>query len=111
MSPGHPFQSVEALSGGYEIGEIVNSPPSVSNSSLHQGMKVPLHSPLIVLDDCDDNIISFVADSSIPVEGGGTLEDNVQDDQSTNIDVATREVSAVNTIDSSSQPMVRSSEY
>ena len=81
----------------------------MSNSSLHQGTKVPLHSPLIVLDDCDD--ISFVADSSIPVEDGGTLEDNVQDDQSTSIDVATREVSAANTIDSSSQPMVRSSEY
>ena len=47
-----------------------------------------------------------MADSSIPVEDGGTLEDNVQDDQSTNIDVATREVSAADTIASSSQPMV-----
>ena len=68
-SPGHPFQSVKALSGRYEIWRdtaVVNSPPSVPNSSLHQGTKVPLHSPLIVLDDCDD--ISIVADSSIPVE-------------------------------------------
>ena len=48
-------------------------------------MKVPLHSPLIVLDDC--NNISVVADSSILIEDGGTLEDNVQDDQSTNINV------------------------
>ena len=47
-----------------------------------------------------------MADSSIPVEDGGTLEDNVLDDQSTNNDVATREVSAADTIDSSSQPIV-----
>ena len=50
--------------------------------------------------------ISVVADSSISVEDGGTLEDNVQDDQSTNIDVATQEVKAADTINSSSQPMV-----
>ena len=86
------------------FGENVNSPPSVPNSSLHQGKKVPLHSALIILDDCDD--ISVVADSSISVEDGGTLEDNVQDDQSTNIDVATQEVKAADTINSSSQPMV-----
>ena len=67
------------------------------NSSLHQGTKVPLHSPLIVLNDCDD--ISKVADSRIPVEDGGTLEDNIPDDQSTNIDVATQEVPAADTID------------
>ena len=73
-SPVRPFQSVKALSGRYEIWRdtaVVNSPPSVPNSSLHQGTKVPLHSPLIVLDDCDD--ISIVADSSIPVEDSGTL--------------------------------------
>ena len=67
------------------FGEIINLSPSIPNSSLHKGIKVPLHSPLIVLDDCDD--ISVVADSSIPIEDGGTLDDNVQDDQSTNIDV------------------------
>ena len=50
------------------FGEIVNSPPSVPNFSLHQGTKVPLHSPLVVLDD-----ISIVANSSIPVEDGGTF--------------------------------------
>ena len=50
-----------------------------------------------------------MADSSITVKDGGTLEDNIPDDQSTNIDVATQEVSAADTIDSSSQPIVASS--
>ena len=59
---------------------------------------------MIVLDDCDD--ISAVADDSIPVGDRGTLEDNVPNDQSTNIDVATQKVSAADAIDHSSQPMV-----
>ena len=86
--------------------EIVNSPPSVPSSPLYQRTEVPLNSPLIVSDDCDD--ISPAADDSVPVGDGGTLKDNVPNDQSTNIDVATQEVSAADAIDSFGQPMVAS---
>ena len=86
--------------------EIVNSQPLVPSSPCHQRTEVPRNSPLLVLDDCDD--ISPVADDSVPVGDRDTLEDNVPNDQSTNIDVATQEVSAADAIDSSSQPMVAS---
>ena len=85
--------------------EIVNSQPSVPGSPCHRGTEVPRNSPLIVLDDCD---ISPVAEDSIPVGDRGTSEDCVPNDQSTNMDVATQEVSAADAIDSSSQPMVAS---
>ena len=86
--------------------EIVNSQPLVPSCPCHQRTEVPRNSPLIVLDDCDD--ISPVADDSVPVGDRGTLEENVPNDQSTNTDVATQEVSAADAIDSSSQPMVTS---
>ena len=76
--------------------EIVNSSPSVPSSPFHQRTEVPLNSPLIVLDDCDD--ISPAADDRVPVGDGGTLEDNVPNDQSTNIDVATQEVSTADAL-------------
>ena len=82
------------------------SPVLVPSYPCHQRTEVPRNSPLLVLDDCDD--ISPVADDSIPVGDRGTLEDDVPNDQSTNIDVATQEVSAADAIDSSSQPMVAS---
>ena len=82
--------------------EIVNSQPSVPNFPLHQRTEVPRNSPLIILDDCDN--ISPVVDDSVPVGDRGTLEDNVPNDQSTNIDVANQEVSAADAVDRTVNP-------